>query len=62
MKTNSGLFSFCMCFVPLAGVGIFNGYADSLWLFSHKNKWNNVQFGFNERQQNELYNISSVYL
>lgn len=54
MKTNSGLFSFCMCFVPLAGVGIFNGYADSLWLFSHKNKWNNVQFGFNERQQKRI--------
>lgn len=54
MKTNSGLFSFLYVFYSLAGVGIFNGYADSLWLFSHKNKWNDVQFGFNERQQKRI--------
>ncbi|MGR5986176.1 hypothetical protein ACUC2M_21235 [Bacillus cytotoxicus] len=42
-------------FIPLIGVGIFNSYIDSLWIFPHKNKWNNVQFGFNERQQKTNY-------
>lgn len=46
--------SLCVC-IPLAGVGLFNSYIDSLWLFPHKNKWNEVQFGFNERQQKTDY-------
>ncbi|MFE8701715.1 hypothetical protein ACFYKX_14010 [Cytobacillus sp. FJAT-54145] len=30
---------------------LFNYIVDPLWLFEHKNKWNNIQQGFNERQQ-----------
>jgi hypothetical protein len=29
----------------------FNILVDPLWLFSHENKWNDIQQGFNERQQ-----------
>ncbi|WP_064091887.1 hypothetical protein [Rossellomorea aquimaris] len=29
----------------------FNYYIDPLWLFGHKNQWNDIQQGFNERQQ-----------
>ncbi|MED0965420.1 hypothetical protein [Bacillus paramycoides] len=56
MKNKQWLiFVFVCVFVPLVGVGIFNSYIDSLWLFPHKNKWNDVQFGFNERQQKTNY-------
>ena len=44
---------FTTCFI-----GIFNFTIDPLWTFSHTNKFNNKQDGFDERQQktNYLYN------
>ena len=38
----------CLFAMPIA---IFNYTTDPLWLFTHKNEWNDVQQGFNERQQ-----------
>ncbi|MCI0765978.1 hypothetical protein [Bacillus sp. TL12] len=56
MKNKHWLIIVFVCvFIPLTGVGLFNSYIDSLWIFPHKNKWNDVQFGFNERQQKTNY-------
>lgn len=38
----------CLFAMPIT---VFNYIADPLWLFQHKNEWNDVQQGFNERQQ-----------
>lgn len=39
-------------------IGTFNYSIDPLWTFTHSNKFNNIQYGFNERQQktNYIYN------
>ncbi|MDE3840189.1 hypothetical protein C0966_12615 [Bacillus methanolicus] len=44
--------SFCLLLL-LFGFPIiaFNYVVDPLWIFQHENKWNDVQQGFNERQQ-----------
>jgi len=41
----------------LPAVFFFNWFIDPLWCFSHSNRFNNVQPGFNERQQktNRIY-------
>jgi len=38
-------------FIPLLMVGAFNYYIDSLWNFSHANRYNRIQISFDERQQ-----------
>lgn len=35
----------------LAGIVAFNALIDPLWFFSHQNRWNENQVGFDERQQ-----------
>lgn len=37
--------------LPLLAVGGFNWYIDPLWVFEHSNPYNNIQAGFDERQQ-----------
>ncbi len=37
--------------IPLLAVGGFNWYIDPLWIFEHSNAYNNIQAGFDERQQ-----------
>ncbi|MGI6469302.1 MAG: hypothetical protein GXZ09_04155 [Syntrophomonadaceae bacterium] len=37
--------------LPLLAVAGFNWYIDPLWLFEHSHQYNNIQAGFDERQQ-----------
>jgi hypothetical protein len=47
----------------LGSVAAFNFYIDPLWLFGHSNRHNNVQAGFDERQQksNRLHFSNTPY-
>jgi len=44
--------------IVLLFIGAFNWLVDPLWTFNHSNKFNNIQNGFDERQQktNFIYN------
>ncbi|BDY13581.1 hypothetical protein [Hydrogenimonas cancrithermarum] len=48
---------FLLIGATLLPITIFNWYIDPLWCFSHSNRFNNHQPGFNERQQktNRIY-------
>ena len=41
--------------LPLLGLAGYNYYLDPLWVFTHENKYNSMQHGFDERQQKTNY-------
>ena len=56
MQAKKFLIFVFSCFVFIAGgVGAVNYVVDPLWTFSHSNNLNNIQKGFDERQQKTNY-------
>lgn len=49
------LTSLVVIVLPVSALMGFNYYIDPLWNFSHKNKYNDYQIGFDERQQKTNY-------
>ena len=48
-----------LCILAVGFVGGINYLVDPLWTFSHSNRFNNAQNGFDERQQktNYIFNL-----
>ncbi|WP_456364382.1 hypothetical protein [Priestia aryabhattai] len=49
------LTSLIIVVLPVSAIMGFNYYIDPLWNFDHKNKYNDYQIGFDERQQKTNY-------